>query len=320
MTARVELVADSGPGVGLGHVGRLAALGEQLGDAATFLVEDSEARGWLTRRFLRTAVPGILPGESDADVVVLDRVGPVAPEEVADLQRRGAVVALVDDMGPARAVADLVIDPPTLAQWPPAAGAALQGFAHTLLRREWSAARNLDVPREHVLLSFGGTDPYGLSEPAAAAMTGLAVPVVTVLGAGASARPAGSVLRDPPGFARLVRASQLLVTAFGITVLEAACVGTPVIAVCTRDDHLRDGRGLEAYGFVRAVDARAGITADEWRQIVSSALGDASWRQEVERLGPELVDGRGASRVCSALLASVRSPDSAVHEHGSGDR
>jgi spore coat polysaccharide biosynthesis predicted glycosyltransferase SpsG len=312
MPVRVELVADSGPGIGLGHVGRLAALAEQLGPAAGFLVEDEHARRWLTDRGLHTREPGTPPGRSAADVVVLDRVAPVPPEEVTRLQAGGAVVALLDDAGPARVVADVVIDPPTLASWPPASGLVLQGFSHALLRREWAAARTDDSAREHVLLTFGGTDPYGLSAPAAAALAGLGSPVVTVLGGGSTAEVVGTVVRDPADFAAWVRRARLLVTAFGTTVLEAACVGTPVVAVCTRDDHLRDARGLEPHGLLRVVDARDGVPDSTWRDVVAAALDDVAWQADVRRRGPLLVDGHGAERVAAALLASVRSTD----QHG----
>ena len=306
MAVRVELVADSGPGIGLGHVGRLAALGERLGPAATFLVADAHARRWLADRDLRTATPGSAPGASGAGAVVLDRVLPVDAGEVIRLQAAGVTVALLDDLGPARGVADVVIDPPTHADWPPAAGLALQGFAHTLLRREWATARGTAEPREQVLLTFGGTDPYGLSGPAAAALADLDLPAVTVVGAGSTAAVPGRVLRDPPDFAAQVRRSLLLVTAFGTTVLEAACVGTPVITVCTRDDHLRDARGLEPHGLLRVVDGRGGVSEATWREVVGAALSDAGWQRDVAQRGPELVDGHGAERVAAALLASVR--------------
>jgi spore coat polysaccharide biosynthesis predicted glycosyltransferase SpsG len=204
------------------------------------------------------------------------------------------------------------VDAPTRASWPPAAGPALQGFDHTLLRREWARARALPDARDGVLLTFGGTDPYGLSAPAAHALAAIDAPVTTVLGAGSRAEVPGRVLRDPSDFAALVRRSQLLVTAFGTTVLEAACVGTPVVTVCTRDGHLRDARGLEPHGLLRVVDARDGVTDQTWRDVVESVLADADWRASVERRGPQLVDGHGAERVAAALLASVRSPDPAA--------
>ncbi len=323
MGARVELVADSGPGIGLGHVGRLAALGEQLvvrEAVVTFLVDDEHARHWLGDRGLPAARPGSAPGASGAGVVVLDRVTAVDPDEVTRLQATGATVALLDDLGAARGVADVVIDPPTFAAWPPATGLTLQGFPHTLLRREWAAARDLDGPRDQVLLTFGGTDPYGLSAPAAAALADVDPPAVTVVGAGSTAEVPGRVLRDPPDFARQVRRSRLVVTAFGTTALEAACVGTPVVTVCTRDDHLRDARGLEPYGLLRVVDARDGVSDATWREVVASALADDGWQREVARRGPGLVDGHGAERVAAALLASVRPPAPVRHGRGSGDR
>ena len=150
-----------------------------------------------------------------------------------------------------------------------------------MLRREWAAARGTDGPREQVLLTFGGTDPYGLSAPAATALADLDPPTVTVVGAGSTAVVPGRVLRDPPDFALQVRRSRLLVTAFGTTALEAACVGTPVITVCTRDDHLRDARGLEPHGLLRVVDARGGVSEATWREVVGAALADSGWQRDV---------------------------------------
>jgi UDP-2,4-diacetamido-2,4,6-trideoxy-beta-L-altropyranose hydrolase len=217
-------------------------------------------------------------------------------------------------------VADVVIDPPTLAWWPPARGLALQGFRHTLLRREWLAARDVPTKRDQVLLSFGGTDPYGLSAPVASALADLDVPVVTVVGAGSTTDVPGRVLLDPPDFAEQVRRSALLVMAFGTTAMEAACVGTPVVTVCTRDDHLRDARGLEPNGLLRVVDGRNGVATETWRQVVTTALADQEWRDDVALRGPAMVDGHGAQRVAAALLASVRQPDAAAKKPGSGDQ
>lgn len=312
MIPRVDLVADSGHSVGLGHVARLAALAEELGTSAQFVVADEDARRWLEARGLR--VTERAEKAEPAAVVVLDRVHEVAPDEVRDLRETGALVVLVDDQGPARTVADVVVDPPTLAAWPPAAGRVLGGFEHALVRREWVAARAVAAARDRVLLTFGGTDPYGLSALAADALTGSPVPVTTVLGIGSQTEVAGDVVRSPADFAVRVRSARLLVTAFGGTVLEAACVGTPVLSVCTREDHFRHAADLATHGLLRVVDARAGVTGEALRAAVEAALDDTAWLTSVAEAGPALVDGRGAGRVAAALLASVRSPGSAQRD------
>jgi spore coat polysaccharide biosynthesis predicted glycosyltransferase SpsG len=306
---RVELVADSGHQVGLGHVARLAALAEELGPTAVFAVTDNDARRWLEVRGFPVA-----SARTAAEVVVLDRLNPVDVDEVLGLQAGGALVVLMDDTGPGRAVADVVIDPPTLADWPPAAGRKLQGFEHTLLRREWAAARSVPAVRDGVLLTFGGTDPYGLSSLAADALAGMDLPVTTVLGTTSGVDVAGTVLRSPPDFASRVRGARLLVTAFGGTVLEAACVGTPVISVCTREDHFLHAEALALHGTLRVVDGRDGVTGVTLRTHVENALRDADWLASAARRGPALIDGLGARRVAAVLLASVRSPGSAQHD------
>src|SRR4051794_31045921 len=155
-TRLVEIVAEAGPQIGFGHVGRCAALWEALGEHAAFAVADEDARAFLTAR------GAAVDGAPRAPVVVIDRREPIPIEEVCALQAAGRLVCLLDDRGPGRRVADLVIDPPTAASWPPTGGGRLNGFEHVLLRREIVAVEPDPVPRQ-VLLGIGGSDVAGLT-------------------------------------------------------------------------------------------------------------------------------------------------------------
>ncbi len=298
---QVLLCPDSGPGVGLGHVGRLAALGEALGDRCQFAVEDRTAAEWLTSRGHVVA-----DALTSAKIVVLDSREAVGIDEVSELQAGGSTVVLMDDVGPARMIADLVIDPPTLESWPLASGRRLSGMQHVLLRSEWRAARVNDCERVGVVLSFGGADPYGLTAPAAKVARESAENVTVILGPGSDfADPdVGHALTNPVDFSVRVARAEVLVTAFGHSVLEAVSVGTPVISVCTRDDHWRDALAIaQRYGIIRVVDARTGFDAQVLESALADALVDHVWRNQVAEIGPRLIDGDGARRVCDVLLS-----------------
>ncbi len=298
----ILLWPDSGPEIGLGHVGRLAALGEVLGSRCGFHIQDPAATGWLKARG-HMVVEDLL----SAEIIVLDHRDPVDPDHVLAMQAAGSVVVLVDDVGPARLVADMVVDPPTYSQWPPAGGQVFAGLNHALLRSEWRAARDATVARSGVVLSFGGTDPYGLTEPAARAALRTCDLVTAIVGPGARSphKTADHFVISPPDFALRVASCELLVTAFGHLVLEAASVGTPVISVATRDDHFRDATDLASrYGLMRVVDARTDFNPNVLENAVAGALQDPSWREFVAARGPSLIDGQGARRVGEALLNS----------------
>src|SRR5262245_34511856 len=125
----VEILADGGPRVGYGHVGRCLAIAESMGAGAVFRLEDADVARFVGERG-GTCVPS-----SDAPVILVDRADPTGADVAQELQTSGRRVALLDDRGTARTVVDLVIDPPTAASWPPAGARRLDGFEHVLLRR-----------------------------------------------------------------------------------------------------------------------------------------------------------------------------------------
>lgn len=300
ITEAVLLIADSGPDIGLGHVGRLAALGEALGARACFSTPDGRAASWLRRRGHRVENP-----QGELAFVVLDRRYPVAAHEICHWQRRGASVGLVDDVGEGRMLADVVVDPPTLSTWPPTTARRLCGYEHVLIRREWSEAAERAVERSGVLLSFGGSDPYRLTEPVMSAFEGFGVEVSAITGPMRS-RPKGRAMTaDPNDYAIRVRQSELLVTSFGHGVLEAISVGTPVISVCVRHDHWNDAEALSKTGLLRVIDARDGLDLGAVFEQVSTALLDPDWRAFVAENGPSLVDREGARRVADVLLSQL---------------
>jgi UDP:flavonoid glycosyltransferase YjiC (YdhE family) len=283
-------------------VGRCLAISEELGPAAAFAVADGSVVEYL--RTERAAVLGSAKGVAGHGVVVLDRAAAADPEELIALKRDGGRVALIDDPGPARAVADLVVDPPTGAAWPAAAGRRLGGFEHALIRREIRKAATDRRAGVEVLVSMGGSDPTAATPEIVAALTQAGIAAKAVLGPGYRGPALDPALGVPPAqWPAALAGTGLLVTRFGHTLLEAAHLGVPAIAVPIDTRDRADARAFAAHGTARALDSGSVAAIVE---LVRELLADEHGRAEMTLTGRRLVDGLGARRVAGALLELAR--------------
>lgn len=292
----VTLVADGGPRLGFGHVGRCLALWEELEGRAAFSVNDETVAGFLEARGVHASP------DPEAPIVLLDRARPTDAQEVRSLQAVGRRVVLLDDLGSGRIAADVVVDPPTAASWPPATGLRLGGFEHVLLRREVRLAASRAAPGGGVLLAIGGSDPAGLTPPLAEVLAGVGIDLTVALGPGyRAAAPITATIGADEFVPALARAS-LLVSGYGHSLLEAAHLGVPAITVVFRKEHLPHARAFCDAGTARMVDMTDGPRADELAALVGGLLGSDS-AAALGRRGRELVDGAGAARVAAVLRA-----------------
>ncbi len=186
------LRADGGPQVGLGHILRLAGLGQawrQRGGRARllcgFLTPALQQR--LTAMGLEVAeIPSVITPGSPEDLAwtMQQSVDHAAPAVVVDgycfdpvwlheLRARGPKVAYVDDFGDARLQLDLVLMPNVGAEPPDGVQSrVLAGAPFTPVRAEFQGLPAKQPPqpgRRRLLLTFGGADPAQMSERALAA-------------------------------------------------------------------------------------------------------------------------------------------------------
>lgn len=295
------VLADSGPRIGFGHVGRCLAILEELDGRAAVAVRDPATVRVLTTRGVPLAAP-----DAPAPVLLVDRRRPTSAGEVARMRASGRSVCLLDDEGTGRTVADLVVDPPTGCAWPPAGGRRLAGFEHALLRHEVRAAAGHGLSGVEVLLSMGGSDPEGLTAPLALALRAAGVSVLSVLGPTyRGPQPDGEVLADARDWPRALAGARLLVGRFGHTLLEAAHVGTPALALATNERAAVEATAFAAHGTAEAT--RVGGAGDVGDVVVRvlALLSEPDRLASMAARGRELVDGLGAARVAAALQANV---------------
>ena len=289
----VKLAFDEGPGAGLGHRRRVETLAAELA-----------ARGHDCEL---VALPESVWDDAElieADVVVVDSYRMRADD--AERFRARAVVA-IDDLARDLAV-DLVVDPSPGAYGAVhfRAGHVLAGAAYALVPHSCAraGAAAVDAPVDRVLVTMGAADAEGVGAGVAAAVRAesAGVKVRLVVGPwGAKAVPDGvDAVVAPDGLVGELAAAGVVVTAGGVTMLEACRLGRPVVALALAANQEQAVAGLACDGAV--VLATPTTVAAE----VGALIRDRSRRFELATAASAAVDGKGATRIADAIEQLTR--------------
>lgn len=183
----------------------------------------------------------------------------------------------------------------------------LLGPDYALVRGEF---RRPVATGDVVTLTFGGSDPTGLTQKVAeqlhAGMPGVTIRAIAgpanrhipELQALAQRLDRLQLLVSPPSMAEALSGSALVVTAAGGSVNELAALGLPALALVVYDNQ---AAWLEACPFP-TIDARKGIP-EGFAAEIADLMGDPARRQTIARAAHGIVDGRGVFRVLDALRA-----------------
>lgn len=193
----------------------------------------------------------------------------------------------------------------------------LLGPRHALIRRDIrQAARLPGIPlsqRHQVLVTFGGSDPIGLTIPVVSELVArLPVEVgVSVLVGAAYGRyqdlqeladklvPRVCVTINPPSVVPLFGAAGLVVTAAGSTIGELVALCLPALSVVVAQNQSAATVG----GPYPCLDGRVGEAAAEIATRAAMMWRDLAGRERLAQGLRGVVDGEGALRVADALLS-----------------
>jgi UDP-2,4-diacetamido-2,4,6-trideoxy-beta-L-altropyranose hydrolase len=136
------------------------------------------------------------------------------------------------------------------------------------------------------------------------ALPGVEVRLVRGPQAGFPDPPGIRVLHQPPALLGPLLGADLAVTAAGNSLLEAAAVGVPTLALVMADNQLPGARALAEAGATQLCDP---ASPDAVAAAVRRLAGDRRLRREQAERGRALVDGHGALRVAFALWRLLQS-------------
>jgi len=199
----------------------------------------------------------------------------------------------------------------------------LCGPAYVLLRRD--LRRALAEPplpwseRRSLLVTFGGSDPMGLTRPV---VLGLAHPplpgtrIEVVIGGGVRDReglacelsrlcPGIVVHVNAPNLGTLMRQAGLAVSAAGTTVGELAAFGVPSAIVVVADNQVEGARQAAAKGWCRMLDERVSPSARTVIDLARQLWADVKGRGAMALSASSAIDGHGVTRVCDALMGTT---------------
>ena len=332
--ARIALRCDGGATLGVGHVMRCVALGEELTARGheVLLWGDLGGIGWLrtlvaAHGYDVVAAPGdpaacaLAADDLGLDAVVLDGYHLDAGLGSALRASSRRLLTLVDYEFGVQHYADVYVDQnlgagahPDL----PAGATALAGIEYALFRdtvrdRRRAALRARSGP-VRVVAVFGGTDAFGAAPVVVPALLATGEPLdVTVVATRpesvdavrAAPTAAGQTVRvvaPEPDFGALVADADLVISASGSSVWELLCMGVPAAVVCVVDNQEAGYRQCLDRGVVAGLGHLGRFEAAAATAALSTLVTDPEARDAYAARGQALVDGHGRERVVDAFL------------------
>ncbi len=259
------------------------------------------------------------------DTIIVDHYGLGTPWE-AEVSRgspRSRVVA-IDDLAGREHEADLVIDPnlgDAGATRPPGGGCRLlRGTAYAPLSLDYRKPRETELSARatpRIVVSLGGGNSElivalsaQLCDDPRLVSVALEFVIPTERDRAAveqhvGGRPDTVVHGQLASLRGLLESATLAIGAGGTSAWERLRLGVPAVIVALAKNQERTCRELSYHGVARWIEESKDVAAIVEAAVL--AIDDAALQARVRRIGPLLVDGRGADRIAMAL-AGPRGP------------
>ena len=326
----------------MGHVVRClwlaSALRDTYGNSVSFCMAQDEigisivqSRGWPVLRVASEEFGGV-DGDALNIINIIDLPGGVSAEAVRSLRQRNprSLVVLMDGTCTGRIEADLVVSPierlPDPSSWQGFRGQRYEGPAYAILDPAFARVPRRvsgEVREPRVLVSMGGSDPYGLTLQALRALDTMpdSMPdnmeesfhVTIAIGPAflheeklrtwlAGARRQYESRREDSLLDLMVN-SDLALVSFGTTVYELAAAGLPAIALSITEDHAQSAEVFAQLGSLMHLGLFSTVSDEQIQSAVRELLNSQQLRLGMAQRGQALVDGKGAERVAKLLVA-----------------
>jgi spore coat polysaccharide biosynthesis predicted glycosyltransferase SpsG len=339
---RILFRVDGGAGIGMGHVYRSLAIADEIRSVSPaadmqFLMKAEHAEGvqrissaGYPVRILSDDTPRAVEEEIQEyspNVIVNDFPAPMRQDYLEALAKLGAstvnLVDTLDDIEKPAALASVIIA--TMHADQVELNDFYGGPEFAILRESFSN-QNKEVRElgREVIVSFGGSDPQGLTLKVLRALDGVSsdlegMNVKAVLGpafsykkelvcllAGLSYEP--KVLENVEQMADVLAQADLVFCSGGMTVFEISALGTPGVVLC---QNARERRRMEAFsreGTIVHLGLGTEVGEATIRDTAKELLENAGKRKDMSEAGRRLVDARGTQRAAKVVISKPRGP------------
>lgn len=323
-SSHLVIRCDASPEMGTGHLMRCLTLADvwhqDFSGAVIFCC--LELTGTLERRIV-DAGHAVIHLENDHPGAVIDIAEPLDAKAIIldgyqfDQEYRQSLassdtkVLTFRDAGSEASSADIVIDTSPSATAPVQTDIVyLCGPDFALISPEIVKSTQISVSPKGILITFGGSDPHGLSLPIAKSISASAPDTHMHVILGGGVKDADAVLEqlmeipnisashDLPSLGPAIMNAQLVVTAAGSSLYEVASLGRPMVLVITEDN--QSALGTIDWAHVIDVRGKDAAAAD----ISAAALklyNDPAMMEALAARASSVVDGKGAHRVLETL-------------------
>lgn len=322
---------DGGACYGFGHVKRMIALARALRDreglGAVFAVNGHPEALVPIRQagFAAEMIDGpdgeFLSIAKDPDLLILDcREGP-SREAIEKLPVPLKIT--IDDGSERRLACDVAYYPPVpqvaRLKWPGSTCRPRVGWEWALLGQQQITERPRGRSlRPTLLITMGGSDPYGLTLKCAHALRKLD-PVFRarfVIGPGFADKsklartliglsPNFETVEGAHGLATEFASCDVTLAAFGVTAYELAAAGVPAIYIGISDDHVASASAFVDAGMGISLGHKDHVKPDDIAKAVRSLLTDSARCRQMRAAGLMTVDGSGAARIAADIAAEL---------------
>jgi UDP-2,4-diacetamido-2,4,6-trideoxy-beta-L-altropyranose hydrolase len=278
---RILIRTDGGVKIGNGHIIRMMALAQEFVlrkvdfvfalKQDEFWVSNLSARGYSVFQLPPDYVEELVTLIKNESIthLVYDTRDDLTREQIEKIKKEAKVrVVIIDSPENVRLAADAAIFPPILQlkdwSWEGFRGKIYSGWEYVLLRNEFSTVAPYSSGKKKILLSFGSTDPYSLTEWAFAQIE-LAghlfsnYEFIVVVGPQFERleklrelpvfrKMKITILQAPSDLIAVFQSVDFAFIALGVTAYELAALSIPFLFVSISDDHRKSGEVFETHG------------------------------------------------------------------------
>lgn len=312
---------DGGDEIGLGKIYRALTLATALDDSLnckiTF-ISDKAYNGGVQKlrdsKFETVAVANETEAiqaidEFAADILFIDIQTPIE-EHLRQFHQASTAVVNLEDLGESADYADYVLNPQRDSGSEQPVN-HLTGTDYLVLREEFKQASNeIAQNPNQILLTFGGSDPLGLTVGVLTELGKRDLPFTyrLVLGPDFGSREELNQLPDEylanvetrsdvSNMAELMQWADVAVSSGGRTVYELAATGTPSIVIAQNEGEAERMELLRQQGAIEFLGRGDRIDLSRVPDELLDLANNYDRRQEMSTRGQELVDGNGVERI-----------------------